>query len=87
MSKRKMRKKETETTDLSGDEKEEETETEDIYDDEQREEMLGEDEITTAESAFMEGRDMTVGKKKKDLGSEHEDTTSVELAKEEYEED
>jgi hypothetical protein len=35
----------------------------------------------------MEGRDMTVGKKKKDLGSEHEDTTSVELAKEEYEED
>jgi len=37
---------------------EEETETEDIYDDIQREEMLKEDEISAAENAFMQGREM-----------------------------
>jgi hypothetical protein len=37
---------------------EKETETEDIYDDKQREEMLDEDEITAAENAFMQGREM-----------------------------
>ena len=37
---------------------EEEIETEDIYDDKQREEMLDEDEITAAENAFMQGREM-----------------------------
>jgi hypothetical protein len=37
---------------------EEETETEDDYDDKQREEMLDEDEITAAENAFMQGREM-----------------------------
>jgi hypothetical protein len=50
--------------------------------------MLENDEITEAEYSFMQGREK-VGKKKK-LGlerKEHEDTTSVELAQEEYDED
>jgi hypothetical protein len=63
---------------------EEETETEDIYDDKQREEMLDEDEITAAENAFMQGREMTPDKKKHPA---HKDTVSVELAEEEYKED
>ncbi len=63
---------------------EEETETEDIYDNKQREEMLDEDEITAAENAFMQGREMTPDKKKH---LAHKDTVSVELAEEEYEED
>ena len=63
---------------------EEETETEDIYDDKQREEMLDEDEITAAENAFMQGREMKPDKKKHPA---HKDTVSVELAEEEYEED
>lgn len=65
-----------------------ETETTDIYDDKQLEEMLENDEITEAEYSFMQGR-KKFGKKKK-LGlerKEHEDTASVELAQEEYEED
>jgi hypothetical protein len=63
---------------------EEETETEDIYDDKQREEMLDEDEITAAENAFMQGREMKPDKKKHPT---HKDTVSVELAEEKYEED
>jgi hypothetical protein len=63
---------------------EEETKTEDIYDDKQREEMLDEDEITAAENAFMQGREMPPDKKKRPA---HKDTVSVELAEEEYEED
>jgi hypothetical protein len=65
-----------------------ETETTDIYDDKQLEEMLENDEITEAEYSFMLGREK-LGKKKK-LGlerKEHEDTKSVELAQNEYEED
>lgn len=65
-----------------------EIETTDIYDDKQLEEMLENDEITEAEYSFMQGREK-IGKKKK-LGlerKEHEDTASVELAQEEYEED
>jgi hypothetical protein len=46
--------------------------------------MLDEDEITAAENAFMQGRDMTPDKKKHPT---HNDTVSVELAEEEYEED
>ena len=68
---------------------EEETETMDVYDEEQLEEMLENDEITEAEYSFMLGREK-VGKKKKKLGLErieHEDTQSVELAKNEYEDD
>jgi hypothetical protein len=63
---------------------EEETETEDIYDDKQREEMLKEDEITAAENAFIQGREMTPEKRKRPT---HKDTVSVELAENEYEED
>jgi hypothetical protein len=63
---------------------EKETETEDIYDEKQREEMLDEDEITAAENAFMQGREMTPEKKKH---ATHKDTVSVELAENEYEED
>jgi hypothetical protein len=68
---------------------EDEDKTMDVYDEEQLEEMLENDEITEAEYSFMLGREK-VGKKKKRLGlerKEHEDTTSVELAKSEYEED
>ena len=63
---------------------EKETETEDIYDEKQREEMLDEDEITAAENAFMQGREMTPDKKKHPA---HKDTVSVELAEDEYKED
>jgi len=63
---------------------EEETETEDIYNDKQREEMLKEDEISAAENAFMQGREMTPEKRKRPT---HKDTVSVELAEDEYEED
>ena len=84
MSKKRRKMKHIDTDDA---EQERETETEDIYDDEQREEMLEEDEITSAESAFMTGREMKVGKKKKDLWLEERDTTSVELAKEDAQED
>jgi hypothetical protein len=66
---------------------EKETETEDIYDDKQREEMLDEDEITAAENAFMQGREMQPKKRKSDKQTNHKDTVSVELAEDEYEED
>ncbi len=82
-----MRKEKSERTSEEEEEKTE-TETSDIYDDEQLEEMLENDEITEAEYSFMQGREK-VGKKKK-LGlkrRKHEDTASVELAQEEYEED
>jgi hypothetical protein len=62
---------------------EKETETEDIYDDKQREKMLKEDEITAAENAFMQGREM----KPKTKSPTHEDTVSVQLAENEYKED
>ena len=71
-------------------EEEEETETMDVYDEEQLEEMLENDEITEEEYSFMLGREKVGKKKKKKLGlerSDHEDTASVELAKNEYEED
>jgi len=68
-------------------EKQEETETEDIYDEEQREKMLDEDEITAAENAFMQGREMKLKRIKKNKKTSHTDTVSVELAEEEYSED
>jgi len=71
-------------------EDEEETETMDVYDEGQLEEMLENDEITEAEYNFMLGREKLGKKKKKRLGlerKEHEDTQSVELAKNEYEDD
>jgi len=61
-------------------------ETEDIYDDEERERMLNEDEITAAENAFMQGREMKPEKRKGKITS-HTDTVSVELAEDEYTED
>ena len=67
-------------------EKQEDTETEDIYDDEQREKMLDEDEITAAENAFMQGREMKP-EKRKGKKTSHTDTVSVELAEDEYTED
>jgi hypothetical protein len=68
-------------------EKQEEIETEDIYDDEQREKMLDDDEITAAENAFMQGREMKPKKMKSNKKISHNDTVSVELAEEEYTED
>jgi len=67
-------------------EKQEDAETEDIYDTEQRENMLEEDEITAAENAFMQGREITPEKKKTKKTS-HDDSVSVELAENEYSED
>jgi len=64
-----------------------EIDTMDIYKERQREQILEEDEITAAESAFMAGREMQVGKKKKDLMLEERDTESVELAEEDYRDD
>ncbi len=66
---------------------EKEIETMDIYQDDQRNEMLKTDEITAAENAFMEGREMKSKEIKKIKKSQHDDAVSVELAKEEYKED
>jgi hypothetical protein len=67
---------------------EEEKEPEDIYNEESREEMLEADEITATEEGFMRGFEGTVeGGKKHKKDSEHEDSTSVDLAKEQYTED
>jgi len=66
---------------------EEEAEAEDIYDEKQREKMLEEDEITAAENAFMQGRDMKPKKRKRPTLIGHKDTVSVELAEDEYKED
>jgi len=68
-------------------EKQEEIETEDIYDDKQREKMLDEDEITAAENAFMQGREIKPEKRKSRMQTDHKDTVSVELAADEYTED
>ena len=64
-----------------------ETETEDIYDDKQREKMLDEDEITAAENAFMQGREMKPKQIKRTKKYPHDDDVSGELAEEEYTED
>jgi len=71
-------------------ERKKERETGDIYDDEQREEMLEADAITAAENAFMQGRERADKRQKRDLGydrKQHDDSSSVELAKEEYQDD
>ncbi len=66
----------------------EEEQSKDIYDEDNREEMLENDEITAAEEGFMRGREGDVeGGKKDRRGTAHKDTTSVELAKEQYGED
>ncbi len=71
---------------LSQDADGEKDETEDIYDSEQREKMLDEDEITAAEEGFMKGRDEPPSKKRTRKET-HDDSTSVELAKKDTEED
>jgi hypothetical protein len=69
-------------------EQEKETDTEDVYDDEQREEMLDEDEITASENGFMQGREQEPEKRKQHKQkNRHDDSVSVELAKDEYQED
>jgi hypothetical protein len=66
----------------------EEKEPEDIYNEEAREELLEGDEISANEEGFMRGFEGNIeGGKKRKKGSEHEDTTSVELMKEEYTQD
>ena len=62
-------------------------ETEDIYDAEERERMLDEDEITAAENAFMQGREMKPKQIKRTKKYPHDDDVSGELAEEEYTED
>lgn len=66
-----------------------EDETEDIYDTEERERMLDEDEITAAEEGFMKGREQEPPNKKetRKKAISHDDTISVELAKEDAEDD
>ena len=66
-----------------------EDETEDIYNTKEREQMLDEDEITAAEEGFMKGReDEPPGKKEtRKKAISHDDSISVELAKEDSEED
>ena len=68
-------------------EAEKEVETMDIYDDDQRNEMLEKDEITAAENAFMQGREMKSEDIKKAKKNVHDDSVSVELSKKEYDED
>ncbi len=65
---------------------EEGEETEDIYNAEQRERMLEEDEITAAEEGFMRGQDEPPNKKETRKKS-HDDSISVELSKEDAEDD
>jgi hypothetical protein len=67
---------------------EEEKAPDDIYNEESREEMLEDDEITATEEGFMRGFEGTVeGGKKHKKDSEHDDSTSVDLVKEQYTED
>lgn len=64
-------------------------ETDDPYDTEKRETMLDEDEITAAEEGFMMGREQEPPSKKdtRKNAVSHDDSVSVELAKEDTEED
>ena len=66
-----------------------EYETSDAYDNKQREQMLDTDEITAAEAGFMQGREQEPPSKKitRRNAISHDDTTSVELAKEDSEDD
>ncbi len=64
-------------------------ETDDVYDTEERETMLEDDEITAAEEGFMEGREQEPPGKKETRKNavSHDDSISVELAKEDSEDD
>jgi len=66
----------------------EEKEPEDIYNEEAREELLEGDEISATEEGFMRGFEGDVeGGKKNKKASLHEDTTAVDLDKDQYTED
>jgi hypothetical protein len=70
------------------DENKPEEETTDAYDKDQREQMLEDDEMTAAEAGFMRGRDQEPSKKVTRRNAiSHDDSTSVELAKEDSEDD
>ena len=86
MAKKKRKMPHVDTDEVERKEKQE-IDTMDIYKEKEREQMLEDDEITTAEGAFMAGREIKVGKKKKDLMLEDRDTESVELAEEDYRDD
>lgn len=66
-----------------------EEETDDIYNSKEREEMLDDDEITAAEEGFMKGREDEPPSKKETRKNaiSHDDQVSVELAKEDSEDD
>jgi hypothetical protein len=66
-----------------------ENETLDAYDNTQREQMLEDDEMTAAEAGFMRGREQEPPSKKETRRNaiSHADTTAVELAKEDSEDD
>ncbi len=72
---------------ISKEEKEEETD--DLYDTDVRETMLDNDEVTAAEDGFMRGREQEPPNKKetRKKAVSHDDQISVELAKEDAEED
>lgn len=81
------KRKKNRASDFEIEEEEKEVDTMDIYDDDQRSEMLKTDEITAAEDAFMQGREMKHKEVKKAKKTLHKDSVSVELAKQEYDED
>jgi hypothetical protein len=64
-------------------------ETDDVYDAEERETMLDDDEVTAAEEGFMNGREQETPSKKetRKKAISHDDSISVELAKEDSEDD
>jgi hypothetical protein len=66
-----------------------ENETFDAYDNKQREQMLDNDELTAAEAGFMQGREQEPPSKKATRRNavSHDDSISVELAKEDSEDD
>jgi hypothetical protein len=68
---------------------EKEGQTDDLYDTDERETMLDDDEITAAEEGFMRGREQEPPSKKETRKNavSHDDSISVELAKEDSEED
>jgi hypothetical protein len=89
MSKPNKQRKKPQPYFYTGPTKPDEDETEDIYNNEERERMLDDDEMTTAEEGFMEGREQEPPNKKetRKKAVSHADTISVELAKEDTEED
>jgi len=73
----------------TGETKADEEATEDIYNSKEREEMLDDDEITAAENGFMDGQEQAETSKKvtRKNAVSHDDSVSVELAKEDAEDD